>query len=129
MPFTAEITPTGRNRRATGGAADAPNRPSPGANREFARKPIVWRPYRGSCFYSVCKPKSPSFDPSTQRARSAQLVGGCKYLGPADSCVRDAGPFRPDGPNSAEEFAHAERTLPLALWRAGTHNARLGPPL
>jgi hypothetical protein len=38
-----------------------------------------------------------------------------KYLGPADSCVRDAGPFRPDGPNSAEEIAQVERTLPSAL--------------
>ena len=38
-----------------------------------------------------------------------------KYLGPENSCVRNAGPFRPDGPNSAEELAEVERTLPLSL--------------
>src|SRR2546421_1798383 len=38
-----------------------------------------------------------------------------KNLGPAQSCVRDAGPFRPDGPNTPEELAIVEQTLPLAL--------------
>jgi hypothetical protein len=38
-----------------------------------------------------------------------------KHLGPADPCVRDTGPFRPDGPNSAEVLGQVERTLPVAL--------------
>lgn len=36
-------------------------------------------------------------------------------LGPVDSCVRDAGPFRPEGPNPPEQLAVVERTLPMNL--------------
>jgi hypothetical protein len=38
-----------------------------------------------------------------------------KNLGPTQSCVRSAGPFRPDGPNSAAELEPVERALPALL--------------
>jgi len=38
-----------------------------------------------------------------------------KDLGPALPCVRNAGPFSPDGPNSPEQLANVERTLPVDL--------------
>jgi hypothetical protein len=38
-----------------------------------------------------------------------------KQLGAAGSCVRDAGSFLPDGPNSREQLAAIERTLPVSL--------------
>src|SRR5690349_22165057 len=37
------------------------------------------------------------------------------HLGPASSCVRDAGSFLPDGPNSPEQLAAVERALPVSL--------------
>lgn len=38
-----------------------------------------------------------------------------RNLGPAESCVRDAGPFRPEGPNSPEELEQVEKVLPSQL--------------
>ena len=38
-----------------------------------------------------------------------------KNLGPVDSCVRNAGRFSPDGPNSSEEMEQVERALPAGL--------------
>jgi hypothetical protein len=38
-----------------------------------------------------------------------------KNLGPAESCVRDAGDFRPEGHNPPEKLAQVERVLPTQL--------------
>ena len=38
-----------------------------------------------------------------------------KNLGPEQSCVRNAGPFLPDGPNTPEQLAEVERVLPIQL--------------